>query len=242
MNQENNKKHKHSELIHAWADGARIQIYNKGLGKWFDCNDNQPEWRNVAQYRIKPEESERRIEPNYDEKYFYVECDGTVAQMHWTKYRAEYARLAVGNLFLCKEEAEDAAERVKAAFKGNESEEVNKLRKENKHLKKEIAEYEKKLEAHGQILDILKPISNEPISKGESALIHALREAKVAFVYGSNETVVIDKNLDANYDTVSFLTSEDAESDMEVRNALNLIKEEHEQGAIINSKWDEVLT
>lgn len=231
----------HSALIKALAEGSVIQVYDENEDKWFDCcglpaSFLDREDKSTIQYRIK------QSEPGYDEKYFYVECDGTVAQMHWMKYRAEYARLAVGNLFLCKEEAEDAAERVKAAFKGNESEEIDKLRKENKHLKKEIAEYEKKLEAHGQILDILKPISNEPISKGESALIHALREAKVAFVYGSNEAVIIDKNLDANYDTVSFLTSEDAESDMEVRNALNLIKEEQEQGAIINSKWNEVLT
>ena len=46
-------KHKHAELIHAWADGAQIQIKDKQTG-WEDlcCT---PSWRNDFEYRIKPE-------------------------------------------------------------------------------------------------------------------------------------------------------------------------------------------
>lgn len=45
------QKHKHSELIHAWADGAEIQF--KFNGKWLDkANDG---WDASREYRIKPE-------------------------------------------------------------------------------------------------------------------------------------------------------------------------------------------
>jgi hypothetical protein len=49
-------KHKHADLIHAWADGAEIQ--RKSLAKndetWFD--EDEPRWFEEAEYRIKPEE------------------------------------------------------------------------------------------------------------------------------------------------------------------------------------------
>lgn len=47
-------KHKHAELIHAWADGAQIQIKDKQTG-WEDLY-SAPSWRDDFEYRIKPEE------------------------------------------------------------------------------------------------------------------------------------------------------------------------------------------
>ena len=44
-------KHKHADLIHAWADGAKIQ--SKINGTWVDFNE--PIWIISAEYRIKPE-------------------------------------------------------------------------------------------------------------------------------------------------------------------------------------------
>jgi hypothetical protein len=44
-------KHKHAELIHAWADGAKIQkLVND---EWVD---DDPLWGMYTEYRIKPEE------------------------------------------------------------------------------------------------------------------------------------------------------------------------------------------
>ena len=47
------KPHKHAEVIHAWADGAQLQLkcFN---GKWEDTNE--PNWINGLEYRIKPAE------------------------------------------------------------------------------------------------------------------------------------------------------------------------------------------
>jgi hypothetical protein len=44
-------KHKHADLIHAWADGMQIQ----GKSKHVDWKDlKQPTWDEDWQYRIKP--------------------------------------------------------------------------------------------------------------------------------------------------------------------------------------------
>jgi hypothetical protein len=45
-------KHKHAELIKAWADGAKIQI--KLHGEWYDV-EGFIKWYEETQYRIKPE-------------------------------------------------------------------------------------------------------------------------------------------------------------------------------------------
>lgn len=46
------QKHKHSELIKEWADGAEIQAFDY-CGWYTDIN---PTWRHDVEYRIKPEE------------------------------------------------------------------------------------------------------------------------------------------------------------------------------------------
>ena len=48
-------KHKHAELIKAWADGAEIQCFHDHYGIWQDIV-SPPYWSDSVQYRIKPEE------------------------------------------------------------------------------------------------------------------------------------------------------------------------------------------
>jgi hypothetical protein len=46
-------KHKHAELIKAWADGAEIEFQNPGIKCiWHD--DETPHWHELLVYRIKP--------------------------------------------------------------------------------------------------------------------------------------------------------------------------------------------
>lgn len=52
------KRHKYAELIHAWAEGTKIQIEtDKNI--WEDCE--HPQWLINSNYRIKPEEPEELI-------------------------------------------------------------------------------------------------------------------------------------------------------------------------------------
>lgn len=50
---QNTKRHKHADLIHAWAEGAEIQ-YKKPDGSWDDVFKNHPTWNDKEIYRIKP--------------------------------------------------------------------------------------------------------------------------------------------------------------------------------------------
>ena len=46
-------KHKHAELIKAWADGAEIQCLPKTKSQWHDIS--RQSWYEDVGYRIKPE-------------------------------------------------------------------------------------------------------------------------------------------------------------------------------------------
>ena len=47
------KPHKHAELIHAWANGAKVQYRYSTDAAWRDTCE--PVWCNDMEYRIKPE-------------------------------------------------------------------------------------------------------------------------------------------------------------------------------------------
>ena len=47
-------RHKHADLIIAWANGAKIQILNTRTGEW-DTLGAHPCWPDICEYRIKPE-------------------------------------------------------------------------------------------------------------------------------------------------------------------------------------------
>ena len=62
-------KHKHADLIHAWADGAEIQRLVDGVAWEVDIN---PLWHPNWQYRIKPEEKKPVV------RWLWVYKDGLV--------------------------------------------------------------------------------------------------------------------------------------------------------------------
>ena len=46
-------KHKHAELIHAWADGAKIEVFLENYNTWVTLATVH--WAVESKYRIKPE-------------------------------------------------------------------------------------------------------------------------------------------------------------------------------------------
>jgi len=63
-------KHIHADLIHAWADGAEIEIRRNTDAPWEKTE--APRWYSEFQYRIKPE-----LKPNFVRNY-QISKDGTV--------------------------------------------------------------------------------------------------------------------------------------------------------------------
>ena len=43
-------RHKHADLIHAWAEGAKIELYSDGVWIIYES----PRWNSDVDYRIKP--------------------------------------------------------------------------------------------------------------------------------------------------------------------------------------------
>ena len=50
-------KHKHADVIHAWADGAQVQYKNQYSQEWEDAP--RPAFDLLVEYRIKPEEKQK---------------------------------------------------------------------------------------------------------------------------------------------------------------------------------------
>lgn len=46
-----NKRHKHADLIIAWANGEKIQYHSPWENCWIDCD---PTWDEDVEYRVKP--------------------------------------------------------------------------------------------------------------------------------------------------------------------------------------------
>jgi len=49
-------KHRHCDLIKAWADGESIQYWSPVYKKWIDFEEGQTILWNLEKYRIKPKE------------------------------------------------------------------------------------------------------------------------------------------------------------------------------------------
>jgi hypothetical protein len=45
-------KHKHAEVIKAWADGQEIEAFDHHIKKWFVVK--HPIWESEMEYRVKP--------------------------------------------------------------------------------------------------------------------------------------------------------------------------------------------
>jgi hypothetical protein len=49
-------KHKHFDIIMAWAECKQIQIYDDFSNEWIDWTiKSSPNWGETTKYRIKPE-------------------------------------------------------------------------------------------------------------------------------------------------------------------------------------------
>lgn len=195
----------HAELIKAWADGAKIQVL---VGdEWEDCCS--PTWFEANKYRIKPEESEKteKWKPNVGDVYFYTTIYGNVNPTEWKKDDAfDNVQYEHGNCFRTHYEAEAAAERVKAALKGEEPK--------------------------GEKVALLHPYLNgKPVSDGELALIRAIRKARVISTWEQNSAVLVYESageIVSRSGIVAFLTDGTNSDDDVIREALNKISREQD--------------
>lgn len=64
-------RHRHADLIHAWAEGAEIEC-RQANGDWVHMS--QPKWDAPSIYRIKPEKKPDVVKRYFHEDGAYKEC------------------------------------------------------------------------------------------------------------------------------------------------------------------------
>lgn len=55
------QRHKHADVIIAWAEGKDVQVWDKLHGEWGDVATKSPTWRDDWEYRIKPPAKKYRV-------------------------------------------------------------------------------------------------------------------------------------------------------------------------------------
>ena len=82
-------KHKHADLIHAWADGAEVE-YLSTDGRWTLCS--RPLWTDESSYRLRDKPAEKKKVKllawiNYGTLFWYTE--DTDVQPSWIRVPSE---------------------------------------------------------------------------------------------------------------------------------------------------------
>jgi len=67
-------RHRHADLIHAWAEGAEIEYRTMG-GSWVNTKFSDcVTWAEGCEYRIKPEKKPDVVKRYFHEDGAYKEC------------------------------------------------------------------------------------------------------------------------------------------------------------------------
>ena len=55
------QRHKHADVIIAWAEGKDVQVRDEGTKRWFDVMPGNPIFSEDREYRIKPPAEKYRV-------------------------------------------------------------------------------------------------------------------------------------------------------------------------------------
>ena len=55
------QRHKHADVIIAWAEGEDVQVWDEGVKCWCDVNSRTPHFYEDWEYRIKPPAKKCRV-------------------------------------------------------------------------------------------------------------------------------------------------------------------------------------
>ena len=55
------QRHKHADVIIAWAEGKDVQVWDFTQNKWGDVTTESPTWCECWKYRIKPPVKKYRV-------------------------------------------------------------------------------------------------------------------------------------------------------------------------------------
>ena len=55
------QRHKHADVIIAWAEGKDVQVWDEFTNRWFDTMPGNPIFREDREFRVKPPAEKYRV-------------------------------------------------------------------------------------------------------------------------------------------------------------------------------------
>ena len=55
------QRHKHADVIVAWAEGKAVQVWDEDAKRWWDLKTSSPSFFEEREYRIKPPAKKYRV-------------------------------------------------------------------------------------------------------------------------------------------------------------------------------------
>ena len=55
------QRHKHADVIIAWAEGKAVQVWDEGTSRWYDIKGKFPLFNEDREHRIKPPAKKYRV-------------------------------------------------------------------------------------------------------------------------------------------------------------------------------------
>ena len=66
------QRHKHADVIIAWAEGKDVQVWSPVSCRWYDLKINSPNFLADTEYRIKPPAKKYRVALLKHDTYTYT--------------------------------------------------------------------------------------------------------------------------------------------------------------------------
>ena len=96
-------RHKHADVIIAWANGEEIEFRNMDMEHWLSMNQANPMWYEYVEYRIKTKEPKRLANENFIALFMEYACANLSNQKDyqdgWFTSEMEIALDVAGNFY-----------------------------------------------------------------------------------------------------------------------------------------------
>ena len=86
------QRHKHADVIIAWAEGKDVQVRDEGTKRWYDVVPGNPIFSEDREYSIKPPSKKYRVALLKDDSESYALAANNQAYADIIEFREDFVR------------------------------------------------------------------------------------------------------------------------------------------------------
>ena len=86
------QRHKHADVIIAWAEGKAVQVRDEGTSRWYDIKGKFPLFDEDREHRIKPPAKKYRVALLKDDSESYALAANNQAYADIIEFREDFVR------------------------------------------------------------------------------------------------------------------------------------------------------